>query len=249
MRLTIDAACVSHAGLLREKNEDNFLFNGKNLRLKRQKNQSMKCTLQRGMTFAVFDGIGGENFGEQASHAAAKQMSQTVKATTGRFLFPKKHLQSLVTQMNTAVFQKQEKYRVSKMGTTMVSLYFTGWHVYICNVGDSRAYLFRNGKLEQLSVDHVIKRPGSKKKAPLTRYLGTNPEEVLVEPDITKRRIARGDVYLICSDGLTDMLTGTEITDVMSQSANADANVERLLQEALKHGGRDNITAIVCRLN
>lgn len=200
------------------------------------------------MVFAVFDGIGGENFGEQASHAAAKQMSQTVKAAAGRFRFPKKYLRRLTTQMNLAVFQKQEKYRVSKMGTTMVSLYFAGWYVYICNVGDSRAYLLRNGKLEQLSVDHVIKRPGSKKKAPLSRYLGTDPGEVLVEPDITKRKIARGDVYLLCSDGLTDMLTEAEITDVILQSANADACVERLVQEALKHGGRDNITAIVCRL-
>lgn len=248
MRVTMDAACGSHVGLLREKNEDNFFFHGKTLRPKRQKNQSMHCALQRGMTFAVFDGIGGENFGEQASHAAAKQMSQTVKAAAGRFRFPKKYLRSLTTQMNLAVFQKQEKYRVSKMGTTMVSLYFTGWHVYICNVGDSRAYLLRNGKLEQLSVDHVIKRPGSKKKAPLSRYLGTDPGEVLVEPDITKRKIARDDVYLLCSDGLTDMLTEAEIIDVILQSANADACVERLVQEALKHGGRDNITAIVCRL-
>lgn len=250
MRLTVEAACGCHIGLLRKRNEDNYFFDGKYLAIghnEQNKTEKLQCRLKKGMAFAVFDGMGGEKFGEQASYAAAGRMKRTVEALAAWFPFPKKYMQCLTTQLNAAVVCEQEKYHTYRMGTTMVSLYFSIGYAYICNVGDSRAYCFRNGELMQLSVDHVAKRPGGEnKKEPLTRYLGTNPDEVFLEPSIARIKIKKDDKYLICSDGLTDMLSEIALSDIMGKNSSAEDCVEQLLQKALEQGGRDNITAIVC---
>jgi protein phosphatase len=116
-------------------------------------------------------------------------------------------------------------------------------------VGDSRAYRLRDGEFLQLSVDHVEKRPGREhRKAPLTQYLGFGSDEILLEPHIAKGMIKRDDLYLLCSDGLTDMLSNFEISDIMINNPEPETCVKKLIDAALEHGGRDNVTAIVCRL-
>ena len=101
----------------------------------------------------------------------------------------------------------------------------------------------------QLSTDHIERRPGREsRKAPLTQYLGYGTEEVLLEPYIAKGEIRRGDMYLLCSDGLTDMVTNFEITDIMLKSADTESCVQELIRSALEHGGRDNITVIFCKI-
>ena len=131
----------------------------------------------------------------------------------------------------------------------MVCLYLSGRYAYVCNVGDSRAYRLRDGEFLQLSCDHVEKRPGrDQKKAALTQHLGFGSEEIEIEPYIAKGELKRGDTYLLCSDGLSDMLTNFEITDIMLGCEDAEDCVRQLIDSALQHGGRDNITAIVCKL-
>jgi protein phosphatase len=155
----------------------------------------------------------------------------------------------MITQLNDAVVQVQREMLTDHIGTTMVSLYFSGRYVYVCNIGDSRAYRLRDGEFLQLSVDHVEKYPGRDvKKAPLTQYLGFGSDEIQLEPYIAKGELKRGDMYLLCSDGLTDMLTNFEISDIMLRSTDADSCVRELVQAALEHGGRDNITVIICRI-
>ena len=152
-------------------------------------------------------------------------------------------------QLDSTVTKCKQEMCTEHMGTTMVSLYFSGRSVYVCNVGDSRAYRLRDGEFLQLSVDHVENRPGREhRKAPLTQYLGLSSEEIQIDPHIAKGEIKKDDLYLLCSDGLTDMLTNLEITDIMINSKDAEACVQKLIRAAVDHGGRDNITVIVCKL-
>ena len=232
-------------GKVRRNNEDNFVFDGKYLDLD---NKGMKETFYRdstvkcGISFAVFDGMGGENFGEYASYRASAEFA---KEETSRANDEKK-LNALVAKINDAVVDEKKKMLTERMGTTMVSLHFAKNCAYVCNVGDSRAYRLRDRELTQLSEDHVEKT-GSK-KAPLTQHLGIDPEEMLIEPYIVKEDLQMGDVFLLCSDGVTDMLTDAEITAILRKCWAPDSCVEALIAESLAKGGKDNITAVVVRL-
>ncbi len=252
MRFTIQAACGCHMGKVRKNNEDNFFFDGKCLE---EKNEGLRNpvwiedALKNGFCVAVFDGMGGEQFGECASYAAARQMQQTQRSLADYFIAEKKYLQRLTVQLHEAVLVEQEKMQTEHMGTTMVALYFSGRSVYVCNVGDSRAYRLREGEFLQLSHDHVERRPGrDNAKAPLTQHLGFGGGEIELEPYIAKGEIKAGDMYLLCSDGVTDMLTNVEITDILLTVQDPESCVKELIRVACEKGGKDNITAIVCKL-
>jgi len=252
MRFVIEAACGCHIGNIRKTNEDNFYFEEKCLAANQnglRNPVSFERPLTSGLCLAVFDGMGGENYGELASFAAARQLQQTQRTMTDFFVPEKKYLLQLTQQLNNAVVQKKEELLTEKMGTTMVALYFTNRRVYVCNVGDSRAYRLRDGEFLQISLDHTEKRPGREgRKAPLTQHLGIAPEDMLLEPHIAKGDLAAGDIYLLCSDGLTDMLTNFEIADILLQCPNTEACAQTLLQAALANGGKDNVTVIVCKI-
>lgn len=252
MKITIQAACGCHTGKIRKNNEDNFFFDGKCLEKINSglRNPAVfEDSLRTGFCTAVFDGMGGENFGELASYAAARQIQQSQRSIADFFVSEKKYLQRLTNQLHEAVLAEQKTMQTEHMGTTMVTLYFSGRYVYVCNVGDSRAYRLREGEFLQLSQDHVEKRPGRENtKAPLTQHLGFGGGEIELEPYIAKGEVKAGDVYLLCSDGLTDMLTNFEISDIMLTQPDPENCVRALIQAACEHGGRDNITAIVCKL-
>ena len=252
MRFMIEAACGCHKGRIRKNNEDNFYFDGRCLE---KDNEGLKYpvsierVLENGFIVSVFDGIGGANFGEYASFAAARRMQLAERKPSDFFIPASKHLLNLVNQLNDAVLSVQEDMCTDHMGATMAALYFTGRYVYSCNLGDSRAYRLREGEFLQISEDHVDRRPGEDhKKAPLTRYLGINPEDMIVEPYIAKGAIKKGDIYLVCSDGLTDMLTNYDIFNIILGSADAEECVDSLIRAALENGGRDNITVIICMI-
>ena len=252
MRLFVDAACGCNTGKIRRNNEDNFFFDNKCLELENrglEKIPSFSDVLKDGLCFAVFDGMGGENFGEIASYAAVRQMQQMQRGLSDFLISESNYLKRLTHQLDSAVGKMQQQMQTDRMGTTMVSLYFAGKYVYVCNVGDSRAYRLRDGEFLQLSQDHVEKQPAnSRRKAALTQYLGFGSDETELDPYIAKGQLKTGDQYLLCSDGLSDMLTNFEISDIMLNSEDAENCVQELINAALEHGGRDNITAIVCRI-
>lgn len=252
MGFCIEAVCCCHVGKVRKNNEDNFYFDGKCLEVE---NNGLKnpvyidTTVKRGLCYAVFDGMGGENYGEIASFAAARQMQQTERTLGDYLISEKKYLNRLSLQLNEAVLQAKREQCTDRMGTTMVSLYFSGRYVYVCNIGDSRAYRLRDGEFLQISEDHVEHRPGREhRKAPLTQHLGIDPKDMLIEPYIAKGELKKGDTYLLCSDGLTDMLSNLEISCLMHESNRVDECASKLIQVALEKGGRDNITVIICRI-
>ena len=254
MKYIIEAACWCHKGKIRSNNEDNFYFMGKYLELK---NDGLSDPInvehiENGRNcFAVFDGMGGENYGEYASYAAAREMQNlnSEEKLTDIFITKRKYLAQMADRLNEAVLESSKELCTKRMGTTMVALYCGTNYIYSCNIGDSRAYCFSLGDFRQISLDHVSLKPLARgKKAPLTQHLGIDPEDMIIEPYIVKSRIMVGDQYLLCSDGLTDMLNNMEIMDVMRSSNSAEKCVSNLLTAALDKGGRDNITVINCRI-
>ena len=252
MAYILDAACLCNTGKVRKNNEDNFFFDGRCLEAENNGLRHpvmMTSSLRREVCLAIFDGMGGENFGEYASFAAADCMQYITRKLKDYFIPERKYLNRMCLTINEAVVSKQQEFCTDRMGTTMVALYFSHGYVYVCNLGDSRAYRLRDGEFLQLSVDHVEKREGQqKKKAPLTQHLGIDPENFLIEPYIAKGELMRGDQYLLCSDGLTDMLTNFEIDEILSNSASAEESTQKLVDAALEKGGKDNVTVIVCRI-
>ena len=252
MPYILDAACLCNTGKIRKNNEDNFFFDGRCLEAD---NNGLKHpvtitkTLRRELCVAIFDGMGGENFGEIAAFTAADCMQNTTRKLKDYFIPERKFLNGMCLKINDAVVAKQQELCTERMGSTMVALYFSHGYVYVCNLGDSRAYRLRDGEFLQLSEDHVEKREGQpRKKARLTQHLGIDPEDFLIEPYISKGELERGEQYLLCSDGLTDMLTSFEIEEILRNTATAEECAQKLVDAALDKGGRDNVTVIICRI-
>ena len=249
MGYTINAACISHPGHIRLSNEDNFYFNGQFLQPDRSGTDGVLPIVAnsgQGLLFAVFDGMGGENYGELASFAAAKE-TQSWKYPVEN---PLQGLEALAQQLNDAVLREAHNMLTSHMGTTMVALCFFDQSIAVCNVGDSKAYLLRENKLLQISQDH-IENPtllGLRvhRKPSLSQYLGVDPEEFQIEPYFWEEQIFPGDQFLLSSDGLTDMVSTEEIGTILEKSSSPDESAEKLVEAALSYGGKDNITVIVC---
>ncbi len=250
MPYILEAACLCNTGKVRKNNEDNFFFDGRCLPPENdglKQPITMESPAGSGLCVAVFDGMGGENFGEVASFAAAKCMQQ-MQSTKERHVSVREYLNGMCLKINEAVIAKQRELLTERMGSTMVALYFSKKQVHACNLGDSRAYRLRGGTFLQLSEDHVEKREG-KKKNPLTQHLGISPDDFLIEPYIARGELRQGDQYLLCSDGLTDMLTNPEIEEIMTNAPSAEECAQRLVSAAVDKGGRDNVTVIVCRIS
>lgn len=255
MKNKLKAACACTTGHIRQNNEDNFCFDQ---RILPQENNGLEQTisacslpLESSVAFGVFDGMGGEADGQVASYLSASTF-RNLYETQGNVLTARKLLKQAVFQMNDCVRKKAES-SFSRMGSTAVIFYFCEDLVYVCNVGDSRAFRFRDNTLVQLSKDHtdaefLASRGITNRKPRLNQYIGMSTEDGIPEPYIAKGHILPGDQYLLCSDGLTDMLSNAEITAILKDSQDATNAVNSLISAAMEHGGRDNTTAIVIQV-
>src|SRR5690349_10055498 len=222
----------------------------------RQRNANEDSFFVRAPIFVVADGMGGAQAGEVASRAAADAFD--VDLPEGP---PERVLRETILAANRRIHDlaRADPSRAG-MGTTLTAAVVdaTAEEVAIGHVGDSRAYRLRAGKLEQLTRDHSLveemRRKGQLTEAQaedhpqrsiITRALGPEPE---VEPDLQTVSAAPGDVFLICSDGLTTMLAEEEIAELLSGASSLEAAVRALVDEANRAGGRDNITALAFRL-
>jgi len=247
MDLELEIMCTSVIGNIRTNNEDNFYFDGDYLPM--INNGTEKKLIKRFKTnqshcFVVFDGMGGESYGEKAAYLATICFNKDFK--NKKELKPKDFLIESCYEMNDVICKEQKNDKCS-MGTTMAGLYFIHDNVYVCNLGDSKIYKFSNNKLKQLSVSHVVPviTSNPKIKPALTQNLGIPEEEMKIEPYIDQINCNHGDIYLICSDGLTDMISDEEISDILSMNISISVKLENMKELALKHGGRDNITIIL----
>lgn len=245
MDYRLSAACGSNVGRIRGNNEDSFYFNGYIPDSGSDGIVSLKDSGIDGTCFCVFDGMGGEEHGDIASFTAASALETALNGPDGNIL-----LEDLCSVMNDAVCARAQELCSGRMGTTMAMLCFSLGKAFVCNIGDSRIYLFRDDKLRQLSEDHVEELPPGRRwrKPGLTQYIGIPKDELLIEPHTAAYDIQKNDVFLICSDGLTDMLTEEEICSCIKNHLSAEKIVDDLIIRANRSGGRDNITALIAKV-
>jgi len=227
-------AARTDVGRVRKGNEDAFLAT-KNL-------------------FAVADGMGGHMAGEVASSLALEILQGEVegekKSDPGALLLRAAEL------ANLAVFKSAlEKPERRGMGTTLTAVLPTGKKLIFAHIGDSRAYLFRQGKLTQLTEDHSVVaemvrsgrlRPEEAETHParsiLTRALGTEPQAKI---DLLSQEVEKGDRVLLCTDGLSSMVGEEQIREILAQTIPLDEICKQLIARANASGGSDNITVVL----
>lgn len=244
MHYEIAYSCISHIGNVRSRNQDNFICDGAYLKTDDSKMvfplNGTVCT-KTPTLFGIFDGMGGEECGEIASYIAAKEASVTPLSKDGVLT-----LTEYCKQANTKICEYAENNSVSAMGTTAAMLLCSKNEITLCNIGDSKVFRFADGELEQISTDHVVIAAFGT-KPPLSQNLGIPPDQLLIEPYLSQGRYINGDKYLICSDGLTDMMTLEEIKELLT-SQQVEDSASNLVNRALKNGGKDNVTVILLEI-
>ena len=251
MAYQIEYAYTCHIGKIRNNNEDNFWCCGDSLEAQNQGMSHIRSGYMKQSEYpllAVFDGMGGESCGEMAAFLAAEACGEHFKtAKDGIRNDPEEFLNEICESMNQAICDYGRTNKINSIGTTAALLAFAEDAVYSCNLGDSRIYKSDREKFYQISQDHVLGR-SLFGKAPLTQYLGMEEENLQLEPSISRQEIKIGDRFLLCSDGITDMLSDGEIADILSRDIPVAKTVEILVDRALKKGGRDNITVVLCEI-
>lgn len=234
MSLSLRFAAGSHKGMIREGNEDSG-YAGPRL-------------------LAIADGMGGAAAGEVASSEAISTIVALDDDVPGS---------DLLTSLGTAVQRANDQLRMmveedpqlEGMGTTLTALLWTGQRLGMVHVGDSRAYLLRDGVLTQITQDHTwVQRLVDEgriteeeatthpQRSLLMRALGSGEH---VEPDLSIREVRAGDRYLICSDGLSGVVSHQTLEDTLAGYQGPEDTVQNLIELALRGGGPDNITVIV----
>lgn len=244
MSLQLSYACVSHVGRRRRTNQDNLICSGWWMGPEDLKDAVFRAgtvELEESVLFGVFDGLGGGEQGEQAAFLAA-----STAARASLELPPKTVLEDICSRANQEICSFAQQHQLSECGTTAAMLLVAPDEVTLCNLGDSRIFWLDPQQIRQISQDHVMPAPFGH-KPPLLQYLGIPPEEMRLSPYFATRPCCAGDEYLICSDGLTDMLSAEEIW--RAAQGPADQAVRALLEQALDKGGRDNITMILLKIH
>jgi protein phosphatase len=207
------------------------------------------AVLVKAPLFAVADGMGGHRGGEVASTLALETIERLFERREGS-------LAEQVREANRAVFERSQRDRsVAGMGTTLTAALVDGDRVHLAHVGDSRAYLFRDGVLTMLTEDHTLvhrmvmegeiteaEAETHPHRSILTRALGVDPAVQVDEGDL---QVRAGDRLLLCSDGLTGMIGDERIREVLAATAEPQEAVDRLVREANDAGGIDNISAVL----
>ena len=237
------AAAATDRGRKRPSNEDAFGF-----------------SVEQGV-YLVCDGMGGAAAGEIASSLAVDEMLRLLsrRGPDDKETAPMPLLaEEAIGAANEAIFSRsQNNANLNGMGTTLVGLLVDERRVWAINIGDSRCYRLRNGRLEQITEDHSLVEEqvrlgrmthSEALRSPLrnviTRALGTQGQ---VTPDIFELEAEPGDLFLLCSDGLTRELSDELIESILSVDLPLDALCTRLVEAAKKAGGNDNITCILVR--
>ena len=244
----LEVATATHSGMVRSHNED-----------------SIATDAAAGLA-VLADGMGGYNAGEVASGIAVAMISAELKkALAARHgevdtAMAERLVGEEAVRANSAIFQAaQNQSQYAGMGTTLV---IALWHddtLVVGHVGDSRLYRFRGGRLEQVTRDHSLLQEQidsglitkeqarhSQNKNLVTRAVGIDPD---VDVEIHNYPVQSGDIYLLCSDGLNDMVTDEDMElTLASLQANLPLAAEQLVQQANDNGGRDNVSVILVRV-
>ena len=236
---------ISHQGNIRAKNEDNAYINGKYRKEVEELIWEYKEEFSDNALLAVFDGVGGECGGE----TAAQTMDEY---NNGCFT---KNIMDYIYEVN---FRISTHTINRKMATTYAALSIENNIYCFSNIGDSKGYLCRNGKIRKMTKDHntvqLLVEEGllteeQAKKHPqrhaIYQALGMQEEDIEPEPYISEKQNAQeGDLLLLCTDGITDMITEAEIEEILLDKM-IQNKVEVIVDKAMENGGKDNITALI----
>jgi len=223
-------------------NQDNYICDGRFTDYNGKMNNyplmgSLSCDAPS--IIGVFDGMGGEECGEIASFIAAKCAAKTEIGND-----PVEDLLSYCKDANEKICEYAAQNGVKSMGTTAALLVFAKSEIALCNIGDSKIFRFADGELKQISKDHYAAAAFGQ-KPPLSQCLGIPETEMEIDPYVARGSYKDGDIFLICSDGLTDMVITDDLLRILSETR-IDDIASKLLENALTNGGKDNITIIVC---
>ncbi len=239
----------SEIGLVRENNEDKFDF---------YEPDESELLASRGKAYVVCDGMGGHNAGQIASELASKQ-----------FLYAYYHLGGGATEAGERAVLQAHHYIADMarkvpsrkdMGTTLTALILRQDEGMLVHVGDSRCYRLRDGEFQRLSRDHTLVAqlveqglitPDMARTHPyknvIRQAVGIVSEDEPLRPDVEVFPVQAGDLFLLCSDGLTDMVDDTEIAEILTSLPPTRA-AWRLVDRALAQGGHDNITVMLVQV-
>ena len=262
---------LTDKGLVRSTNEDQFLIAELARTLwVRQTSLPQSDTHHgrgRGHLFLVADGMGGHQAGEVASALTVTIIEAFVLHLLHRFsdleLADEQgvlaDLQEALRRADARIFEEIAHHpEFTGMGTTLTLALVSGWKLFVIHAGDSRCYLFRGGTLRQLTADHTLVGELARRgvlsaeearhhqfRHVVTNVLGGGAAGVHV--DVLRETLQAGDVMVLCSDGLTEMVADDRIAAVLAAASEPRPACERLVAEAKQSGGRDNVTAIVAR--
>ncbi len=237
--VSYSAAAESDLGRKRSSNEDSFGY-----------------SVEHGV-FVVCDGMGGAAAGEVASSLAVDELMRLLAGSASRGP-TREEAERAIDAANQAIFSRARRnHKLSGMGTTMVLLLTDDRRAWFLNVGDSRGYRLRQDRLEQITVDHShveeqvragrmsrVEAERSPLRNVITRALGTQSQ---VTPDVFELETEPGDLFLLCSDGLTRELSDPLLESILRLGLPLDALCARLVGAANQAGGQDNITCLLVR--
>jgi protein phosphatase len=236
---------ISDKGMIRKENEDDFLV------------------MEKYFLFCVADGMGGQEAGKLASQTTLESVSKSMHylQDTGNATLPYGLTEDMLDKpllTNLALFSNSQVNKKSagrNIGSTLVAAHFTNNGLDYAHVGDSRLYLWRNGRLNQLTEDHSFvyelfklgkitqtEMRTHQMRNVITQAIGAN---TIVEPTLGHMDILSGDKYLLCSDGLTTMLQDEEIIKTFQREFTPSALAHSFVTQANSAGGRDNITVLL----
>jgi len=246
-------------GRVRKSNQDHFLIAELARTLKVYQTSLTQPEIQygnrRGHLFLIADGMGGHQGGEVASALTVATVEQFMLDVFRRA----EDFETALKQAHSRIIEEAANHpEVSGMGTTLTMAISNNWKVHVVHAGDSRCYLFRGGKLRQLTTDHTIVgelvRRGllepENAAHHMYRHVVTNVvggSKNSIQVDVQEVDLQPEDVVLLCTDGLTNMLSDERIAVTLQTKPDPRMACDSLVDEALKEGGRDNITAIVTR--
>ena len=245
--VALDFALKTHPGLVRPLNEDAI-------------GADPSCGL-----FALADGLGGYNAGEVASVMAISSVLERLSSALSDsresdvVFTPDEAIYDTINEINSAIYNAAlNSAAFEGMATTLVVGWFLGERLWVAHTGDSRLYRYRDDQLEQLTRDHSFSQElldagmVTEEEARIlpaknlvTRALGASPE---IEPEVQDLDVAAGDLILLCSDGLTEMVGSYEIAGLLAAQADMHETARRLVDLANEAGGRDNVSVIVVKV-
>lgn len=244
MKLNIKAICDK--GRIRQNNEDMILIGNTIVRDSKIHIEKEISDINKIFFTAVADGMGGHNAGEIASELVLKEFSKRIELLESNLSEKelREKFQNWAKEIHHIVLEEGNKDINKKgMGTTLIGLLFYNVNIFYINVGDSRLYRFRNGYLMQISKDHSLQEITGNKTIPSNIIVNSfgGGDDIFIDFE-RSGKILNQDLFLLCSDGLSDMLTEDEIENILKQEKDP---VDKLFLEALNKGGKDNISIVL----